>query len=157
MPLPPINLANVSISLDQFQAVASGDYNAGEVKLTGEHSIEWVNNHVAELHAGLVLGHLRALEVGLARGGVLVGADLVRVRDQPGLEPLLHERVLGAHHHIGRAEERVVAGGVDHDGVLRRAGGGLDPGGAGQGSISPRRLGDSAFFLFRGESKTGQL
>ena len=68
-----------------------------------------------ELHAGLVLGHLGALEVGLARGGVLVGADLVRVRDQPGLEPLLHERVLGAHHHVGRAEERVAAGGVDHD------------------------------------------
>ncbi len=77
-----------------------------------------------ELHAGLVLGHLRALEVGLARGGVLVGADLVRVRDQPGLEPLLHERVLGAHHHVGRAEERVAAGGVDDHGVLRRAGGG---------------------------------
>ena len=32
MPLPPVNLANVNISLAQFQSISSGKYNAGEVK-----------------------------------------------------------------------------------------------------------------------------
>ena len=41
----PINLANVSISLQQFQAVSNGKYNAGDVKLTGEHTLGKVNNH----------------------------------------------------------------------------------------------------------------
>ena len=30
-----INLANVNISLAQFQAVSSGKYNAGEIRITG--------------------------------------------------------------------------------------------------------------------------
>ena len=29
MPLPPVDLANVNVSLAQFQAVSSGKYNAG--------------------------------------------------------------------------------------------------------------------------------
>jgi hypothetical protein len=41
-----IDYSNVSISLQQFEAVASGKYNAGEVKLTGQHSLDRVNNHV---------------------------------------------------------------------------------------------------------------
>ena len=41
-----INLANVNISLQQFQAVSSGKYNAGEVKLSSETSLTKVNNHV---------------------------------------------------------------------------------------------------------------
>ena len=44
---PPINLSNVNISIAQFQEVSSGEHNAGEVKLTGEHSIDKVNNFVS--------------------------------------------------------------------------------------------------------------
>ncbi len=46
MPLPPVNLANVNVSLAQFQAVSSGKYNAGEVRLAGENALEQINNHV---------------------------------------------------------------------------------------------------------------
>ncbi len=41
-----INLSNVNISLQQFQDISSGKYNAGEIKLTGERSIGKINNHV---------------------------------------------------------------------------------------------------------------
>ena len=41
-----INLNNVNISLRQFQDISTGEYNAGEVKLTSETSIDKVNHHV---------------------------------------------------------------------------------------------------------------
>ena len=41
-----IDYSNVSISLQQFEAVANGKYNAGEVKLTGQHTLGRVNNHI---------------------------------------------------------------------------------------------------------------
>ena len=41
-----INLSNVNISLAEFQRLAKGDYNAGEVRLAGENKLEKVNNHV---------------------------------------------------------------------------------------------------------------
>ena len=40
-----INLSNVNISLQQFQEISSGKYNAGEVKLTSETEIDKVNNY----------------------------------------------------------------------------------------------------------------
>ena len=42
----PINFGNVNISLQQFQEISSGKYNAGEVKLTSETKIDKVNDHV---------------------------------------------------------------------------------------------------------------
>ena len=42
----PINLANVNISLQQFQKISSGTYNAGEVKLASENKLAKINNHV---------------------------------------------------------------------------------------------------------------
>lgn len=48
-----IDLANVKISLAEFQSVSSGKYNAGEVKLSGETSLAKMNNHV----------HLRMMNV----------------------------------------------------------------------------------------------
>ncbi len=42
----PINLSNVNISLQQFQDISSGKYNAGEIKLTSENSLGKINNHV---------------------------------------------------------------------------------------------------------------
>jgi len=41
-----INFSNVNIDIRQFQEVASGDHNAGEVKLVSETEIDKVNNHV---------------------------------------------------------------------------------------------------------------
>ena len=41
-----INLANVNISLQQFQKISSGTYNAGEVKLASENKLAKMNNHV---------------------------------------------------------------------------------------------------------------
>lgn len=41
-----INLNNVNISLAEFQRLAKGDYNAGEVRLASENKLEKVNNHV---------------------------------------------------------------------------------------------------------------
>lgn len=41
-----INLSNVNISLAEFQRLAKGDYNAGEVRLASENKLEKMNNHV---------------------------------------------------------------------------------------------------------------
>ena len=41
-----INLSNINISIRDFQAVSSGVINAGEVRLTSDHSIDKVNHHV---------------------------------------------------------------------------------------------------------------
>jgi hypothetical protein len=39
-----INLANVNISLLQFQKISFGTYNAGEVKLASENKLAKMNN-----------------------------------------------------------------------------------------------------------------
>ena len=41
-----IDFSRVNISLDQFQKMASGDYNAGEVSLKSETKLTKINNHV---------------------------------------------------------------------------------------------------------------
>jgi len=41
-----INLSNVNISLDEFQKISSGWFNAGEVRLKDEHTLAKVNHHV---------------------------------------------------------------------------------------------------------------
>ncbi len=68
-------------------------------------------------HACFLLVQLGALKIGFARGGVLIGAHLVRVCQDAFLQPRPHQRVFGAKHHIGCAEQRVAAGGVHRDGV----------------------------------------
>lgn len=50
----PIDLANVNVSLAQFQAVSSGTYNAGEIRLTGQSSLGKVNNHVSKTEKNVV-------------------------------------------------------------------------------------------------------
>ena len=42
----PIDLSRVNISLQQFQSISSGKYNAGEVKLASETKLGKINNHV---------------------------------------------------------------------------------------------------------------
>ena len=64
-----------------------------------------------DLHAGLVLGQLRALEVGLLGRLLPVGHQIVVI---PNLIFILfNQRMLRGHHHIGSAEEGVRPGGVD--------------------------------------------
>ncbi|MBO7656077.1 MAG: hypothetical protein J6U40_14255 [Kiritimatiellae bacterium] len=100
----PINFSNVRISIGQFQAVASGDHNAGEVKLTSETSIDRVNHHVSWRSLNKVsLSHEEVLAIknafikALSDSGVNV-AELNRVREELGLAPMkpvdvnLHER-----------------------------------------------------------------
>ena len=77
-----INLANVDISLDTFQRIASGKYNAGEVRLSGEHSLARMNNHVSRrgwntktISHAEVIAIKNAFLNALGRGGV----DAVRL------------------------------------------------------------------------------
>ncbi|CCY20904.1 uncharacterized protein BN782_00673 [Eubacterium sp. CAG:786] len=63
-----------------------------------------------QLYAGLVLVHLGAVEVGLARCGCLVFADSVHILQL--VSPLLNDGVLRGDYHISRAEQRVGACGV---------------------------------------------
>ncbi len=73
----PIDLSRVNISLQQFQSISSGKYNAGEVKLASETKLGKVNNHVSRLGQNVVpLSHEEVMAVktafikALASGGV---------------------------------------------------------------------------------------
>ena len=87
----PINLANINVSLQQFQAISHGKYNAGEVKLSSETTLDKINNHVhstgknkTELSHAEVLAIKQAFVKALTQGGV--GADeIARVRRELGL------------------------------------------------------------------------
>ena len=114
--------------------VVGGYGHDGAGAIGGEHvvgdedgdlpAVDWVDApHAVQAHAGLLLVQLRALQVGLGGGGLLVGGDLGGVLQRAPLQPLAHQLVLGGEHHIGGAKEGVRPGGVDHDGV---AGGGLE-------------------------------
>ena len=46
-----IDLSRINISLDQFQKMATGDYNAGEVALKSQSKLTKINNHVHRLGA----------------------------------------------------------------------------------------------------------
>ncbi len=45
----PIDFSNVNVTIQQFQKIASGKYNAGEIRLTGRNSLGKVNNHVTQI------------------------------------------------------------------------------------------------------------
>ncbi len=89
----PVNLSNVNIQISQFQEVASGEINAGEVKLIGETSIDKVNNHVLRRGKNTVsqtLAEVLALKNAFLRAlsGSGVGAEeLSRIRRDLGLAP----------------------------------------------------------------------
>ena len=89
-----INLSNVNISIRAFQAVAKGDHNAGEVRLTSETSIDKVNHHVSLRRLNNVsLSHEEVLAIknafvkALKDGGVGID-ELNRVRQELGLAPM---------------------------------------------------------------------
>ena len=100
----PINLSNVNISIQKFQEISSGKYNAGEVKLTSETGIDKVNNHVTmkflnttKISHEEVLAIKNAFVKALKEGGV-DAYELNRIRQELGLAPekpvdrTLHER-----------------------------------------------------------------
>ncbi len=49
-----IDFSNVRLTIQQFQSVSDGKFNAGEVRLTSETGIEKVNNFVGRKFAGVV-------------------------------------------------------------------------------------------------------
>ena len=90
----PINLSNVNISIQQFQAVSNGKYNAGDVKLTGEHTLGKVNNHVhgtgknrVPLSQAEIVAVKQAFVRTLSESGVGV-LEIGRIRRELGLEAL---------------------------------------------------------------------
>ena len=91
----PINLNNVHISLDEFQRISSGWYNAGEVRLHDENILDKVNNHVAtwwydnkdEISHAETVAIKEALVKALSQHGVQ-GNALARARQKLGLQPM---------------------------------------------------------------------
>ncbi|MBQ2624822.1 MAG: hypothetical protein IJG18_06965 [Kiritimatiellae bacterium] len=88
-----INLANLNISLDQFQKMATGDYNAGEVALKSESKLTKINNHVHRLSANTksisheeVLAIKNAFMKALSANGVGM-AEINNIRKELGLAP----------------------------------------------------------------------
>ena len=89
----PINFANVNISLRQFQEISSGKYNAGEMRLTSDHSLGKINNSVGSpdkndtsLSHAEVLAIKYAFVKALRQNGV-AAEEIGRVRRELGLEP----------------------------------------------------------------------
>ena len=78
------------------------------------HGIDGVN--ALELYAGLVLGHLRALEVGFFRRSFAVCRDLGIICEL--VPPFFHERMLRRHHHVCSAEQRVGTCRINRDFVV---------------------------------------
>ena len=88
-----INLSNVNVTIQQFQEIASGRYNAGEVRLTSSHSLGKINHHVSFTGSNKVsLTHAEVLAVkdafvrALSQNGV-GAAEIDRVRKELGLAP----------------------------------------------------------------------
>lgn len=89
----PIDFTNVNISLEQFQNISSGKYNAGEVRLSSENTIAKMNNHVHLWGRNVeTISHEETLTIkeafvrALASSGV--GTDALNaVRSELGLAP----------------------------------------------------------------------
>ncbi len=102
----PIDLSKVNISIQQFQNISSGKYNAGEVKLENETTLGKINNHVHFTGSNAkALSHQEVLAVknafikALSQNGV-DAAEIARIRRDLGLsadtgiDKSLHERSL---------------------------------------------------------------
>ena len=89
----PINFANVNITIQQFQQIASGKFNAGEVTLKSERSLDIINNHVRSRDENVktishdeVLAIKEAFVRALSQNGV--GPDALNdIRRRIGLAP----------------------------------------------------------------------
>ena len=102
----PVDLSKVNISLQQFQTISSGKYNAGEVKLASETTLGKVNNHVhltgsnaTPLSHAEVLAVKNAFVKALSTSGVDANEIAQIRRDlglaaEAGMDKTLHERSL---------------------------------------------------------------
>ena len=87
----PIDLSRVNISLQQFQDISRGEYNAGEVKLAGESKLAKMNNHVHRIGKNTeTISHAEVIAVkeafikALTQNGV-ASEELSRIRKDLGL------------------------------------------------------------------------
>ncbi len=88
-----IDLAKINISLDQFQKMATGDFNAGEVALKSASKLTKINNHVHRLGANTaeisheeILAIKNAFVKALSANGVL-DDEINKIRKELGLAP----------------------------------------------------------------------
>ena len=90
-----VNLSNVNISLNEFQRISKGDYNAGEVKLAGESKLAKMNNHVAtwwysnneNISHQETIAIKQAFVRALSQNGVQE-VDINAIRKELGLQPM---------------------------------------------------------------------
>ena len=89
-----VNLLKVNISLDEFQRLSKGEFNAGEVKLASESKLAKMNNHVHKIEKNTetithseVIAIKEALVKALSQHGV-EGEALNRARQKLGLQPM---------------------------------------------------------------------
>ena len=105
----PINFANVNISLAQFQAVSKGKYNAGEVKLTSETTIDKVNNRVHRTGLNKTdFSHQEVLAIKQAfvkalKGGEMQVDDLIETVELPTRRVLSALTVLELDGHVAQS------------------------------------------------------
>lgn len=89
-----IDFSRVNVTLKQFQKISSGDYNAGEIRLTGQNSLGKVNNHVYKRDKNIVsLSHEEVLAVKDAfvkalRSSGVSQDEIASVRRELGLAPM---------------------------------------------------------------------
>jgi len=79
-----INLANVNITIQQFQNIASGKYNAGEVRLTSETSLGKINDSVGSWDSNVkAISHdeVLAIKEAFVRALQKSGVGLVAIND----------------------------------------------------------------------------
>ncbi|MBR5997548.1 MAG: hypothetical protein IK027_00380 [Deltaproteobacteria bacterium] len=88
-----IDLSSVNLSIQQFQQISSGKYNAGEIKLTSETGLGKINDHVTmkwlnkkDISHEEVLAIKQAFIKALSDNGV-DSAELDRIRRSLGLAP----------------------------------------------------------------------
>ena len=89
-----IDFSRVNISLDQFQKMASGDYNAGEVSLKSETKLTKINNHVHSIGWNTksisheeIMAIKNAFVNALEFNGVSDKAKINEIRKELGLAP----------------------------------------------------------------------
>ena len=111
--------------------VVAGHRHNGAGTVAGEHIVGNVNGdflpvyrvdrgHALQPDACFLFGHLGALKVGFAGGGLLISLDLLLIFQQP--LPFFQQGMLWGNHHVGNAVEGVGPGGVH--GELVAGGGG---------------------------------
>ena len=90
--MPPVDYSNVNLTLQQFQSVSDGEFNAGDVHLAGQDKIEKINNHVVftlsnkkDINTQETLAIKNAFVRALEQNGVTDEAKLGNIRQRLGL------------------------------------------------------------------------